>query len=85
MHGSAGFYTPDIEACLEDPECVDFPASALDGDDHLELDGSDGYAATAGPVAEAARAPRKGAPSSMREGASRWVRQRFDIRCTYVQ
>ncbi|MFE3515237.1 LamG-like jellyroll fold domain-containing protein [Streptomyces sp. NPDC059166] len=52
VHGGAGFYTPDIEACLEDPECVDFPASALDGDDHLELDGSDGYAATAGPVAD---------------------------------
>ncbi|MGW2108642.1 LamG domain-containing protein [Streptomyces sp. NPDC001948] len=54
LHGGAGFYTPDIEGCLEDPDCVDFPASALDGNDHLALDGTDDYAATSGPVVDTA-------------------------------
>lgn len=54
LHGGAGFYTPDIEGCLEDPDCVDFPADALDGNDHLFLDGTDDYAATSGPVVDTA-------------------------------
>ncbi|MFF0289852.1 LamG-like jellyroll fold domain-containing protein [Streptomyces sp. NPDC005262] len=54
LHGGAGFYTPDYEACLEDPECFEFPADALDGNDHLALDGTDDYAATSGPVVDTA-------------------------------
>ncbi|CAL9383345.1 hypothetical protein SUDANB15_01096 [Streptomyces sp. enrichment culture] len=54
LHGGAGFYTPDYEACFEDPECVEFPADALDGDDHLALDGTDDHAATGGPVVDTA-------------------------------
>ncbi|MFD7770043.1 LamG-like jellyroll fold domain-containing protein [Streptomyces sp. NPDC059787] len=54
LHGGAGFYTPDIEACLEDPECVEFPADALDGRDHLALDGTDDYAAAGNPVVDTA-------------------------------
>ncbi|MFB4426223.1 LamG domain-containing protein [Streptomyces sp. QL37] len=54
LHGGPGFYTPDIEACLEDPECVEFPANALDGDDHLALDGADDYASSSGPVVDTA-------------------------------
>lgn len=54
LYGGAGFYTPDYIACLEDPECVDFPQDAIDGDDHLALDGTDDYAATAGPVVDTA-------------------------------
>ncbi|MEV0022381.1 LamG domain-containing protein [Streptomyces atroolivaceus] len=54
LHGGAGFYTPDYDACFEDPECTEFPASALDGNDHLDLDGTDGYAATSGPVVDTA-------------------------------
>ncbi|MFE7328848.1 LamG domain-containing protein [Streptomyces sp. NPDC057565] len=54
LHGGAGFYTPDYEACLEDPECFEFPAGALDGNDHLTLDGTDDYAATTGPVVDTA-------------------------------
>ncbi|GAA2250641.1 hypothetical protein GCM10010145_17650 [Streptomyces ruber] len=54
LHGGAGFYTPDYAACLEDPECVEFPADALDGNDHLTLDGTDDYAATGGSVVDTA-------------------------------
>jgi hypothetical protein len=54
LHGGAGFYTPDYWSCIEDPECVDFPAAALDGNDHLALDGTDDYAATDGPVVDTA-------------------------------
>lgn len=54
LHGGAGFYTPDYDACFEDPECVEFPADALDGNDHLALDGTDDYAATDGPVVDTA-------------------------------
>lgn len=54
LHGGAGFYTPDYDACFEDPECVEFPEGALDGDDHLALDGADDYAATRGPVVDTA-------------------------------
>ncbi|WP_203184733.1 LamG domain-containing protein [Streptomyces pratensis] len=54
LHGGVGFYTPDIAACLEDPECVEFPLDALDGNDHLALDGTDDYAATSAPVADTA-------------------------------
>ncbi|CAL9632640.1 LamG-like jellyroll fold domain-containing protein [Streptomyces sp. enrichment culture] len=54
LHGGAGFYTPDYDACFEDPECLEFPAGALDGDDHLALDGTGGHAATDGPVVDTA-------------------------------
>lgn len=54
LHGGADFYTPDYDACLEDPECVEFPAAALDGNDHLVLDGTDDYAATSGLVVDTA-------------------------------
>ncbi|MFE4956529.1 LamG domain-containing protein [Streptomyces sp. NPDC056653] len=54
LYGGAGFYTPDYEACLEDPECFEFPAGALDGNDHLALDGTDDYAATSGPLVDTA-------------------------------
>ncbi|MER5555552.1 LamG domain-containing protein [Streptomyces sp. NPDC002793] len=54
LHNGAGFYTPDIEGCLLDPECVEFPADALDGNDHLALDGTDDHAATGGPVVDTA-------------------------------
>ncbi|AKZ54272.1 conserved exported protein of unknown function [Streptomyces ambofaciens ATCC 23877] len=54
LHGGTGFYTPDFDACLEDPECVEFPAGAIDGNDHLALDGADDYAATDGPPVDTA-------------------------------
>lgn len=55
LHGGAGFYTPgDWWDCFEDPECVEFPADAIDGRDHLALDGTGGYAATGGPVVDTA-------------------------------
>ncbi|NEY30790.1 LamG domain-containing protein [Streptomyces sp. PRKS01-65] len=54
LHGGAGFYTPDYESCLQDPECAEFPADALDGNDHLALDGTDDHAATSGPVVDTA-------------------------------
>ncbi|MGW2276534.1 LamG domain-containing protein [Streptomyces sp. NPDC001770] len=50
LHGGAGFYTPDYEACFEDPECYELPLGALDGSDHLALDGTDGYASAGGPL-----------------------------------